>query len=267
MPPFNSSTFNDIDLPQDPGYLRIQMGRQDARWIGVVRWRRWLLTIASSLRRYESGFRGDQQSHGRNKTRTQCYEFSSLHEPIPFPFCRSEWMRHRGTCNASVEVSLAGLSSWLASGFRPGMRRRKNRLGVVTVEPNERFRSLAQITGIRPVVGYLVMIIVYYMAVLRWTTTNPGWASSSAGPAFTPKPAQTAVCIRPYEARMRRKPCPESYFLRIDRRVLSLARRRDAATCIRSSASQKFAPKNAAVELGIDCVAFNSVADQSRPSI
>jgi hypothetical protein len=68
------------------------MARQDARGIRVVPWRRWLLKIASTLRRYESGFKGDQQSDGCNKNRTQRDESSSLPEPIPFRFYRSEWM-------------------------------------------------------------------------------------------------------------------------------------------------------------------------------
>ena len=30
------STFDDIDLPQDPGYLRIQIGGENPRWVRVI---------------------------------------------------------------------------------------------------------------------------------------------------------------------------------------------------------------------------------------
>ena len=116
------------DLPQDPGY-RIQIARQDAREIRVVRWRRWLLTIASTLRRYESGFRGDQQSDGRNKNCTQCYESSSLQSLFPFVFVVRNGC-HRGTRNASFEVSLAGVAFGLPQASdRAGADGRSSRPG------------------------------------------------------------------------------------------------------------------------------------------
>ena len=44
--------------------------------------------------------------------------------------------------------------------LQTGQAQTENRLGLVSVEPNVRFCTLAQIPGIRAVVGYRVMIIV-----------------------------------------------------------------------------------------------------------
>jgi hypothetical protein len=57
--------FDEVNFTQDPGYLGIQIGREDPRRVRVVK-RRWLVFIISLaflslsiLRRHELG--GDQQ--------------------------------------------------------------------------------------------------------------------------------------------------------------------------------------------------------------
>jgi hypothetical protein len=71
--------------------------------------------------------------------------------------------------------------------LQTGQAQTENRLSLVSVEPNVGFRSLAQITSIRAVVGNIVMIIVYYMAVPGGPLPNLVGPRLSAGPAFTTK--------------------------------------------------------------------------------
>jgi hypothetical protein len=120
------------------------------------------------------------------------------------------------------------------------------------------FRSLAQITGIHAAVGYRVIIIVYYMAVLRWTTTNPGGGPARAMAQTLP---QTLLKLQSVYGLTKpecdAKPRPESPFPAYRPARAEPCSAAGLCSFYPIEGIPELSAKNAALGPGIDCVVLN----------